>query len=351
MAEDGDYYAVAVSDVHIGNWDDEKNKRAFESFVNGFLQKSRRIDHLIILGDFLDLWRRDDDQLIRENSYLLQQLVNMKRSGNIGHLDYVVGNHDYLIPWYTWRGYTVRSESRKRRALLNEFDFTEASSENPNFLNLPKQGEQINTAKSFVFKHGHQDGPGQLGSVYDELCVWLCHQGNTSGLITSVIWKYKTYLPALVSSIFLFLSTWQFFLGHILWSALFIVVAAALILLSLWMMRSEELKIRKLPQSTRKEIKVQQTEVMASDRGYYEEEVWQYFPTEQREKIMSRIEKIKQNIAPLDEQVSHIVGHTHVPEEGPPKWNLGSWIEGEDYPYLTIDRNGGVKLLRWSYHE
>ena len=51
MAEDGDYYAVAVSDVHIGNLDDEKNKRAFDSFVDGFLQKTRRIDHLIILGD------------------------------------------------------------------------------------------------------------------------------------------------------------------------------------------------------------------------------------------------------------------------------------------------------------
>ena len=215
LAEDDDYYAVAVSDVHIGNWDDEKNKRAFDSFVDGFLQKTRRIDHLIILGDFLDLWRRDDDELLKENSYLLQKLVNMKRSGKIGHLQYVVGNHDYLMPWYKWRGYAVRKESRRRRALLKEFEFTEASSEKPRTLDLPKQGERINTEKTFKFKHGHQDGPGQLGAVYDELCEWLCHQGNTSGLITSVIWKYRTYLPALISSIFLALSVWQFLLSQI----------------------------------------------------------------------------------------------------------------------------------------
>ena len=66
---------------------------------------------------------------------------------------------------------------------------------------------------------------------------------------------------------------------------------------------------------------------------------------------MSRIEDIKLRIGPLDERVNHIVGHTHIPEEGPPKWNLGSWIEGDDYPYLTIDRNGGLRLHRWSYQE
>ena len=235
MSENGDYYAIAVSDIHIGHWGSDKNKRAFEDFVDGFVKKARRIDHLIILGDFLDLWRRDDDELLMENRELLQKLVRLKRSGKIGELQYVVGNHDYLIPWYKWRGYALRSTSRRRRALLKEFKFTDASSAKPKSLKLPERGDRVNTTHTFEFKHGHQDGPGQLGAAYDEICEWLCYQGNTGGLITSVIWKYKAYIPALVSLIFLGLSVWQFFIGQILWSAGLVVAAAALILLSIWM--------------------------------------------------------------------------------------------------------------------
>ncbi len=351
MAVDDDYYAVAVSDVHIGHWEGDKNKRAFEDFVEGFLQKTRRIDHFIILGDFLDLWRRDDDELLEENRELLQKLVLMKRSGKIGKLQYVVGNHDYLIPWYKWRGYAVRKNSRRRRALLNEFEFTEASAEKPKSLILPEPGDRVECESTIEFKHGHQDGPGQLGAIYDETCIWLCHQGNTSGLITSKIWKFRTYLPAIVSLFFLALTAWQVFLGQVLWSAVFVVSAAVLILLSLWMMRKEELKIKRLPEETRREIQTQQTEVLVRDRGIYEEELWNLFPAEQRAKILSRIDEIKVRIEPLEERETLVVGHTHIPEEGPPKWNLGSWIEGDDYPYLIIDRQCRPKLHRWPYQE
>jgi predicted phosphodiesterase len=350
MSENGDYYVVAFSDVHIGHWAGNRNKRAFVDFVDGFLENAVRIDHLIILGDFLDLWRRDDDELLTDNRELLQKLVRLKRDGKIGKLQYVVGNHDYLIPWYKWKGYALRTNSRRRRTLLNEFEFTEASSEKPKSLILPERGDRVNTAHTFEFKHGHQDGPGQLGAVYDELCEWLCHQGNTSGLITSVIWKYRTYLPALASLIFLGLAAWQFFLGNILWSVGFAIASAVSILLSLWMMRSEELKLKKLPEETRKKIKIQQTEVGVRDRGDYEEELWKLFPEKQRTKIFKRLEEIKIRSAPLVRNKNLVVGHTHIPDVGPPTWNLGSWIEGNDYPYLTIDRNGNLNLLRWAYH-
>ena len=351
MAENGDYYVVAFSDVHIGHWEGDKNKRAFEDFVDGFIKKADRIDHLVILGDFLDLWRRDDDELLMANRELLRKLVYFKSIGKIGELQYVVGNHDYLIPWYKWRGYALRSESRRRRALLKEFNFTDASSEKPKSLKLPERGDQVNTAHTFEFKHGHQDGPGQLGAVYDEVCEWLCYQGNTGGLITSVIWKYRTYIPALVSLIFLGFCAWQFFLGQILWSAGFAIAAAVLILLSLWMMRSEELKLKRLPEDTQEKIRVHQTEMPVRGRGDYEEELWKLLPERQRARIFAQLEDIKIRRMPLVSKEYLIVGHTHVPEEGPPTWNLGSWIEDDDYPYLTIDRNGNGILHRWSYQE
>ena len=351
MAVNGDYYVVAFSDVHIGQWEDDKNKRAFEDFVDRFLQNAERIDHLVILGDFLDLWRRDDDELLMENKELLQKLVRLKRSGKIGKLQYVVGNHDYLIPWYKWRGYALRTNSRRRRALLNEFEFTDASSEKPKSLKLPERGDRVQTRHTFEFRHGHQDGPGQLGATYDEICEWLCYQGNTGGLITSVIWKYRTYLPALVSLIFLGLFAWQFFLGNILWSAGFAVAAAVSILLSIWMMRSEELKLKTLPKETQKRIEIHQTEVGVRHRGEYEEELWKLLPEQQRTRIFAQLEDIKIRRMPPVGKENLIVGHTHVPEEGPPTWNLGSWIEGDDYPYLTIDRNGDLKLQRWAFQE
>ncbi|GAG70563.1 unnamed protein product, partial [marine sediment metagenome] len=46
-----------------------------------------------------------------------------------------------------------------------------------------------------------------------------------------------------------------------------------------------------------------------------------------------------------------VVGHTHEPMKGPPIWNLGSWVEGDDYPYLTIDHEGNTDCHLWSYQE
>ena len=203
--------------------------------------------------------------------------------------------------------------------------------------------------RTFEFKHGHQDGPGQLGAAYDEVCEWLCRQGNISGLITSKIWDIRTYLPALASVVFLGLSVWQFFLGNILWSAGLVVIAAVLILLSIWMMRSEELKLKKLPEDNRERILIHQTEVGVRDRGEYEEELWKLLPERQRTRVLTRLQRIKAKRRSVLFKDQLVVGHTHVPAAGPPKWNLGSWIEGDDYPYLTIDRNGNTQLLRWNY--
>ncbi|GAG70558.1 unnamed protein product [marine sediment metagenome] len=254
MAETRDYYAVALSDVHIGYYDGGKSKRAFESFVDGFLKKARRIDYFIILGDFLDLWRRDDDELLKENTALLHKLVEMKDNGKIGTLEYVVGNHDYVIQWYKWKGYAIRKDSRKRRELLNKFEFTDASSAKDKIesLILPKKGDKAQFEKSFKFMHGHQDGPGLLGSIYDEFCIWLCHQGNTSGWITSKIWKYKAHLLAIASVVFLGFAALQFYYGQVLWSAVFAITSVVSILGSLWMIRKEELKFKKLPPDTQK---------------------------------------------------------------------------------------------------
>lgn len=353
MAETNRYYAVAFSDVHIGQWDGGKSKRAFENFVEGFLKKDIRINHLIILGDFLDLWRRDDDELLKENMKLLMELVKLKKAGRIGTLQYVVGNHDYVIQWYKWKGYAVRKDSRERREILNEFEFTDASSAKGKVesLILPKKGDNVKFEKTFEFRHGHQDGPGQLGRIYDEVCIWLCHQGNTSGWITSKIWKYKAYLPAIASIVLLGFAALQFYYGQVLWSAVFAIATVVSILGFIWMIRKEELKLKKLPQETQAKIVTHQTKKSVKDRGEYEEELWELLPEPLKTKIHARMKDIKPRKVPLDEETNLVVGHTHEPMESPPIWNLGSWVEGDDYPYLTIDHEGNTKLHRWSYRE
>ena len=56
-------YAIAVSDVHLGYGGGDKN--AFKKFLQ-IKVGIERIRHLLLVGDILDMWRRDNESLIKE---------------------------------------------------------------------------------------------------------------------------------------------------------------------------------------------------------------------------------------------------------------------------------------------
>ena len=80
---------IAVSDVHLGCKTSNR-----ESFLR-FLEKcdTPAIDHLVLLGDILDFWRRNNSAVIMENEAILEKLASLRAK----NVHYIVGNHDYLI--------------------------------------------------------------------------------------------------------------------------------------------------------------------------------------------------------------------------------------------------------------
>ena len=79
---------IVVSDVHLGY--DKCNKMAF----NGFLDEVAKcdVDDVVLLGDILEFWRRNNVSVAFENEDILTKLQRLNT-----RLHYVVGNHDNAI--------------------------------------------------------------------------------------------------------------------------------------------------------------------------------------------------------------------------------------------------------------
>ncbi|MGY5859617.1 MAG: metallophosphoesterase [Candidatus Thorarchaeota archaeon] len=82
---------IAVSDLHLG--DPASNRSGFLSFIEEFLKPNREeITDLVLLGDILDLWRKDSSTIIFDNLDVLNEVYALGF-----HVHYIVGNHDLEI--------------------------------------------------------------------------------------------------------------------------------------------------------------------------------------------------------------------------------------------------------------
>ena len=115
---------LVVSDVHLGY--EKCNKKDFCKFLDNY--KDKNIDHLVLLGDLFDFWRRKNSEIIIENEDILEKLSKL----NAKNIHYIVGNHDY---------YMLKLNER----CDNNFPFTVSK-----FLRL-KDAE-----KTFYFIHGYE---------------------------------------------------------------------------------------------------------------------------------------------------------------------------------------------------
>ena len=80
---------IVASDVHLGY--DKCNYEAFTSFLNKC--NSSGIDHLVLLGDLLDFWRRNNAEIIMDEKYA--EIFNLLDNLAIKDIHFIVGNHDY----------------------------------------------------------------------------------------------------------------------------------------------------------------------------------------------------------------------------------------------------------------
>lgn len=63
---------VVVSDVHLGT--EDSNREKFADFIDNL---GDDVEHLVLLGDIFDLWRRDPIGVLLENVDIVQKLLEL----------------------------------------------------------------------------------------------------------------------------------------------------------------------------------------------------------------------------------------------------------------------------------
>jgi UDP-2,3-diacylglucosamine pyrophosphatase LpxH len=82
---------VVVSDQHIGY--QNCDKQSFNSFLAG-LKGQADVTDLVLLGDVVDMWRRDASGVFLENKDTLDIISLLQQTMRV---HYVAGNHDYHV--------------------------------------------------------------------------------------------------------------------------------------------------------------------------------------------------------------------------------------------------------------
>ncbi|MBS7629872.1 metallophosphoesterase, partial [Candidatus Bathyarchaeota archaeon] len=76
---------VVVSDVHLGYRN--SNRQLFLKFLEEICKPLGPDDHLILLGDILDFWRRNNVLVAIENEIIFKTLESLN-----SNIHYIIGN-------------------------------------------------------------------------------------------------------------------------------------------------------------------------------------------------------------------------------------------------------------------
>jgi UDP-2,3-diacylglucosamine pyrophosphatase LpxH len=82
---------VVVSDQHLGF--ETADKAAFLRFLNQ-LQSDASVTDLVLLGDVVDMWRRDASGIFLENKDVMDLIILLQKKM---HVHYIAGNHDFHV--------------------------------------------------------------------------------------------------------------------------------------------------------------------------------------------------------------------------------------------------------------
>lgn len=160
---------VAVSDLHLGF--DQSDKAAFIRFI-GNLQSDRSVTDLVLLGDIVDMWRRDSSGVFLENHDVLDLIIDLQKKMRV---HYVAGNHDFHVLKLQGRGYP--------------FNFLE---------DLTLQQEGLNCR----FVHGWQFDEMQREHFMESLCHSMSdHKGDRDTNIWAALNRYENDLSRIFSAI------------------------------------------------------------------------------------------------------------------------------------------------------
>jgi UDP-2,3-diacylglucosamine pyrophosphatase LpxH len=132
---------IAFSDVHLGY--EQSDSDAFIEFIRS-LHDRNDLGDVVVVGDLIDLWRRDIVGLEFELSRYMEELKVLQKKTKV---HYVVGNHDFHVRFLKKHGYPFTPEDS---------------------VELPRFGYTVR------FLHGHQCDPLQniLGPETSEILCW-----------------------------------------------------------------------------------------------------------------------------------------------------------------------------------
>ncbi len=149
---------IAVSDVHLGI--EYSNRSKFIDFIDNL---GDDVDHLVLLGDILEFWRRDPVGVLLENIDIIQKLMSLEPEMKVS---YVIGNHDFHLIRFPQSYFGARFDLKRDLSL--EYGGTK-----------------------YRFIHGHQIENKQFGTLetYETFADALCMAGDDVGNAADMIWE------------------------------------------------------------------------------------------------------------------------------------------------------------------
>lgn len=173
---------LAVSDIHLGTG--ESNREDFFRFLDAC--DAGGIDHLVLLGDIVDFWRRNNAKIINDtkNAEILDKIARL----NAGQVHYVVGNHDYALLHYFER-------------YGDNFPFS-----------VTKHLRLEDGGNSFYFIHGyelevHETLEPATVDQYEQFCGNMCYAEDVIGGFAGTLWDLKEGCEEIIEKTTKFLRT------------------------------------------------------------------------------------------------------------------------------------------------
>jgi UDP-2,3-diacylglucosamine pyrophosphatase LpxH len=174
---------VALSDIHLG--DRAANRTGFVDFIERYLKPNASdISGVYLLGDILDLWRKNTSSVILDNLEILNKLCSLGFQ-----VYYIVGNHDFIMSDLE-TGASNDNASLIRNGTIN------------NLILCSSQVAAIGN-RVFRFIHGHQIDYWYALPFYEAFCRAMCRMPVTSAFHTSVwslVQEYSENLNPIVAS-------------------------------------------------------------------------------------------------------------------------------------------------------
>ena len=153
---------IVVSDVHLGS--EKSDKEAFNAFLIS-LHDDNEVTDLVLLGDLVDMWRRDASGVFLENMDTVEIIKGLQ---NKLRVHCVAGNHDYHL----------RRLKNRAPHYKYPFEFKETL-------------ELADGDHTYRFMHGYEFEYGNELRYMRPIMEALCHvMSDSEGVTEDELWVY-----------------------------------------------------------------------------------------------------------------------------------------------------------------